>query len=214
MSDTYAVIIGDHTRLIGTQGEAQAEYVKALAAYRPEFHDQIRLYHLVEVMVGDVSKRAWSERYGVTPLPEAAPMVLPGISTVTVVPETRTDTASEAVRADEGLSDLLRDRIAGLCRTLADKHATQYPNTLVRTTYGLGAYRANQRFVRIVMDNGQRSVHAFVDTTNGALIKAEGWKKPAKRGGGWASVGSLLNDADYERILDASDPFGGYLYAR
>lgn len=38
-----------------------------------------------------------------------------------------------------------------------------------------------KRFIRIVAEgNGQRSAWAFVDTTNGDVLKAAGWKAPAK----------------------------------
>ena len=37
------------------------------------------------------------------------------------------------------------------------------------------------RYIRIVADNAsQRSSFAFVDTTNGDVLKAAGWKAPAK----------------------------------
>ena len=38
-----------------------------------------------------------------------------------------------------------------------------------------------KRFIRIVAEgNGQRSAWAFVDMTNGDVLKADGWKGPAK----------------------------------
>lgn len=42
-----------------------------------------------------------------------------------------------------------------------------------------------KRYVRIVEDNGsQRSVHSFVDTTNGDVLKSATWKAPAKHARG------------------------------
>lgn len=42
-----------------------------------------------------------------------------------------------------------------------------------------------RRYVRIVKDwNGQQSVHSFVQIDNGDVLKAEGWKKPAKHARG------------------------------
>ena len=42
-----------------------------------------------------------------------------------------------------------------------------------------------RRYKRIVRaDAGSRSVHCFVDTTNGNVLKAAGWKAPAKHARG------------------------------
>lgn len=41
-----------------------------------------------------------------------------------------------------------------------------------------------QRYVRIVKEDNQRVVFGFVDRTNGDILKAEGWKKPAKHARG------------------------------
>lgn len=46
------------------------------------------------------------------------------------------------------------------------------------------------RYARIVRADGQRSVHCFVDLTNGDVLKAATWKAPAKH------ARSNLNDAD------------------
>lgn len=38
-----------------------------------------------------------------------------------------------------------------------------------------------RRYIRIVSDNGcQRSAFGFVDASNGDVLKADGWKRPAK----------------------------------
>lgn len=37
-----------------------------------------------------------------------------------------------------------------------------------------------RKFLKIVMVNNQRSVHAFVDKNNGDLYKAASWRAPAK----------------------------------
>jgi hypothetical protein len=100
---------------------------------------------------------------------------------------------------------LLRRRIDTLCGALKAKAPAGY-------TYGLDRFKHGQRFLRIVMtvsQAGGRSVHAFVDSTNGDLLKAAGWKAPAK-----GARGNLLDDADFQRILDGCDWAGGYLYIR
>lgn len=58
----------------------------------------------------------------------------------------------------------------------------------------------------------QRSVHAFVERATGDLIKAAGWKAPAKIKTGWATKFNLLTQ--FEQALEAADPYGGYLYQR
>ena len=70
-----------------------------------------------------------------------------------------------------------------------------------------------QRFARIVYEDGNhRSVHAFVDMTNGDVIKAAGWKAPQKGKHGLAVRFNLVDDESRERGFSAIDPFGGYLY--
>jgi hypothetical protein len=66
-----------------------------------------------------------------------------------------------------------------------------------------------KRFVRIVMvpNGGGRSVHAFVDLTTGDLLKAAGWKAPAK-----GPRGNLLTDLSGAKAR--FDWSGHYLYKR
>lgn len=71
------------------------------------------------------------------------------------------------------------------------------------------------KFIRLVQggDGLGRSVHAFVDITNGDIIKAAGWKAPQKGKHGLAVRGNLLDDKDFQRILSVADKYGSYLYA-
>lgn len=72
-----------------------------------------------------------------------------------------------------------------------------------------------QRYIRLVIDShGQRHVHAFVDRTNGDIIKAAGWKAPQKGVHGLAVRGNLLDTVDFARILSVADQYGSYLYQR
>lgn len=69
------------------------------------------------------------------------------------------------------------------------------------------------KFIRVVTTaHGGRSVHTFVDHSTGDIIKAAGWKAPAKDKGGLAVRGNLLNAEDFARLLDVCDPYGSYLY--
>jgi hypothetical protein len=70
-----------------------------------------------------------------------------------------------------------------------------------------------RRFTRIVIDRGsQRFVHAFVDMTNGDVIKSAGWKAPQKGKNGLAVRFNLVDDESRERGFSAIDPYGSYLY--
>ena len=57
-----------------------------------------------------------------------------------------------------------------------------------------------------------RSVHAFVEKSSGDLIKAAGWKTPAKLKSGWATRYNLITE--FEKAVEEADQFGGYLYQR
>lgn len=70
-----------------------------------------------------------------------------------------------------------------------------------------------RRFARMVVDNGtQRSVHAFVDLTNGNVVKAAGWKAPQRGVYGLAVRFNLLDDESRETCFARCGSYG-YLYA-
>jgi hypothetical protein len=71
-----------------------------------------------------------------------------------------------------------------------------------------------RRFTRIVSedDRGSRHVHAFVDMTNGDVIKSAGWKAPQRGKNGLAVRFNLVDDESREAGFRAIDPYGSYLY--
>ena len=74
---------------------------------------------------------------------------------------------------------------------------------------------AGVKFDKIVQrttkyEGGQRSVHAFVERATGDLIKAAGWKAPAKIKTGWATKFNLVTE--FEEAIESADKHGGYLY--
>lgn len=56
----------------------------------------------------------------------------------------------------------------------------------------------------------QRSVYAFVERSSGDLIKAAGWKAPAKLKSGWATKYNLITE--FDKAVEESDFAGGFLY--
>ena len=61
----------------------------------------------------------------------------------------------------------------------------------------------------IMVANGSRSVHAFVDKKTGEVYKSASWKAPAK---GVRYDLRLIKDREW--LLENADWSGGYLYAR
>ena len=61
----------------------------------------------------------------------------------------------------------------------------------------------------IMVANGSRSVHAFVDKKTGEVYKSASWKSPAK---GVRYDLRLISDREW--LLENADWAGGYLYAR
>lgn len=62
-----------------------------------------------------------------------------------------------------------------------------------------------KKYLKIVQVSNQRSVHAFVDRSNGDIYKAATWNAPAK--------GVRFNILkDLETLRTTADCFGGYLY--
>jgi hypothetical protein len=61
----------------------------------------------------------------------------------------------------------------------------------------------------IMVANGSRSVHAFIDKKTGQVYKSASWKAPAK---GVRYDLRLIKDREY--LLENADWAGGYLYLR
>ena len=76
----------------------------------------------------------------------------------------------------------LKSFVEGCQRIHTDHQARAYPN-VTPGTITAAAGRRYVKIVRLVVGQG-RSVHCFVDTTNGDVLKAAGWKAPAKHARG------------------------------
>lgn len=83
------------------------------------------------------------------------------------------------------------------CQSVIDKHYKDDFPTLTppRLTVDLG-----RRYARIVKNesSSSRSVHCFVDLTNGDVLKSESWKKPAKH-----ARGSIFSAKNGEEAITA-----------
>lgn len=76
--------------------------------------------------------------------------------------------------------------------------------------YSYSVGQPGAKNVRIVMNTGSQygtSVHAFVELATGNLLKAAGWKAPAK-----GIRGNIVDDL--EAVKARFDWSGHYLYAR
>jgi len=81
------------------------------------------------------------------------------------------------------------------CRTIATEYyAKHFTKSAIPTDWRVDA---GKRYLRVVF-NG--SVHCFVDKTNGAVLKAAGWKAPAKHARG--------NIFDANNGLGSMGPYG------
>ena len=92
-------------------------------------------------------------------------------------------------------------RFPGFLYTLEVESGKKFDKIVISYTTDLDREQGRQ---------GQRSVHAFVERETGALIKAAGWKAPAKLKSGWATKYNL--DTEFEKALAVADPYGSYLY--
>lgn len=126
--------------------------------------------------------------------------------------------------ADARIEDL-DTLISEFCEVLNDKEKTrrdevnshhfgQYGRPLYPEGGQWATFHADapgRKFVRIVMSTGGdagRSVHCFVDLRTGDVLKAAGWKAPAK-----GARFNLLDGDSREALFDACEFTGGYLYA-
>jgi hypothetical protein len=72
------------------------------------------------------------------------------------------------------------------------------------------SYVKGRKYAKIVMQTpaGQKSVHAFVDITNGDVYKPATWKAPAKNGVRY----NLMDEKSRMEMYQRADWAGGYLY--
>ncbi len=82
----------------------------------------------------------------------------------------------------------LQTFVAG-CQALCTENDGRYENVDFNTKLTIDP--KGRRYVRIVKsdDFGANSVYCFVDKTNGNVLKAAGWKTPAKH-----ARGNIYND--------------------
>ena len=106
--------------------------------------------------------------------------------------------------------ELVEGYVQAVREATVKHYTTRFPTLQVPMVYA----ELGRRFARIVQENGQRTVHAFVDLTNGDVIKAAGWKAPQKDKDGLAVRYHLADDEDRARCYAAIDPYGRYLYKR
>ena len=70
------------------------------------------------------------------------------------------------------------------------------------------SYEVGRKYVRIVVNaHGQRSVYCFIRLEDGAILKADSWKRPAKGVRAWLDQ-VLANN------LEGIDPYTSWLYRR
>ena len=80
-------------------------------------------------------------------------------------------------------------------------------------TFGVMEGKRYDRITYVNSEGEHRSVHAFVERSTGKLIKAAGWKAPAKLSTGELnSKYNLAEDIDFALAVSDADKFGSYLY--
>jgi hypothetical protein len=79
--------------------------------------------------------------------------------------------------------EALNTFVAGCFKISNDYREQHYPNQPV-VTFESNFGRRYNRIVRADAGGGQRSVHCFVDMTNGDVLKPAGWASPAKHARG------------------------------
>jgi hypothetical protein len=100
-----------------------------------------------------------------------------------------------------------------LCDALLDNFKSRNHGTVgghAAPEYKFYIAEGGRKYHKIVMEyeNGQRSVHAFVDKKTGEVYKSASWKAPAK---GVRYDLRLIKDREW--LLENADWAGGYLYA-
>ena len=79
--------------------------------------------------------------------------------------------------------DALATFIAGCTKISNDHRELHYPN-VPEVTFSQTAGKRYVKVIRGEVGGGQRSVHCFVEVVTGDVLKAAGWKAPAKHARG------------------------------
>lgn len=87
------------------------------------------------------------------------------------------------MHSQDDFSNALSTFVQGCSKISNDHRERHFPN-LPTVTFETMPGKRYVRIVRGDASGGQRSVHCFVDTTNGDVLKAAGWKAPAKHARG------------------------------
>lgn len=101
----------------------------------------------------------------------------------------------------EGREAEFDERVGRFVNGIVDEvlryYETQFPNL---TPPQVKVIKGRRYYKVITEDGGGRSVHCFVDTTDGAVLKAASWKRPAKH-----ARGNIWND---DNGLEAVNVYG------
>ena len=90
--------------------------------------------------------------------------------------------------------DIAIDSFVNKCRKIVKEHTAPLDYDLV-----IGGVR---KYTKIIMDKGnQRSVWAFIDRTNGDVLKPANWKAPAKH-----PRGNLYDEEDGMKFIQWTGP--------
>ena len=140
----------------------------------------------------------------------------PAMIAVTTTKDMTTDFA-DFVATQQARNDIqlnVRKYTLMLCDALADNFKSRNRGTVgghAAPEYKFYIAEGGRKYHKIVMEyeNGQRSVHAFVDKKTGEVYKPASFKAPAK-----GVRFNLLVIKEREWLLQHADWAGGYLYAR
>lgn len=86
----------------------------------------------------------------------------------------------ETTTTEHTMTTQIETFLDGVRAISAEYHAKHHP-TLKQPTFSA---MKGPRYTRVVREDSGRSVYCFVDNTNGDVLKAAGWKAPAKHARG------------------------------
>jgi hypothetical protein len=106
--------------------------------------------------------------------------------------------------------DGIENRIALFVADLQIYYTKELPKRGFLPFFGKFEVEYGKKYARIVKNEYQQSsVYCFIDLTNGNILKADGWKKPAK--GARGSIWNIDYDVGNGKPCDL---FGSGLYMR
>jgi len=182
--------ISNHVKDNSKKDVVEVPYSDNIAEFINSINKALDKFYDLNELVYDPKARKWSDRDS-------------GRVTMTLAMALKralgiTQPKGERLESNQ-LNDTLKDFVAYV-QDMSDKYMEKQFPSLEKYKFSIDV---GGRYMRIVKNDGaQRSVYCFVDKTNGDILKAAGWKAPAK-----GARGNIYNKNTWSSMTPYGAPY-------